>query len=136
MFLAAIVVASKFLQDRTYSNRTWAKISGLSPREIEQLERIFLRTIQYNLYVNEAQWTAWTRELTLQRLHIKLPCMPQESGEVSDQVATKSSAIPSRLHRATSENVLGQAYPFDASLREPQLPARSRQRWARHGTSL
>lgn len=135
MFLAAIVVASKFLQDRTYSNRTWAKISGLTAREIEQLERVFLRTIQYNLYVSEAQWTAWTRELTLQRLHNKLPCMPQ-SVEVPDQVATKSSAICSRLHRATSENVLGQAYQFDASLREPQLPARSRQGWARHGTSL
>jgi len=136
MFLAAIVVASKFLQDRTYSNRTWAKITGLPPREIEQLERVFLHTIQYNLYVDEAQWAAWTRDLSLQRLHTRLPCMSHESDGAYEQALTKSSAIPSRLHRATSENVLGQAYQFDSSLREPQLPPRPRQGWVRHGSSL
>jgi len=136
MFLAAIVVASKFLQDRTYSNRTWAKISGLPPREIEQLERVFLHTIQYDLYVEEAQWNAWTRDLSLQRLHSKLPCMLNESDGAHEQASMKSSVIPSRLHRATSENVLGQAYQFDSSLHDPQLPSRPRQGWARHGSSI
>ncbi|KIK27005.1 hypothetical protein PISMIDRAFT_675324, partial [Pisolithus microcarpus 441] len=33
-FLASLILASKFTQDRCYSNRAWAKLSGLSPREI------------------------------------------------------------------------------------------------------
>ncbi|WFD30285.1 PHO85 cyclin-5 [Malassezia sp. CBS 17886] len=64
MFLAAIVVASKFLQDRTYSNRSWSKISGLPTKEIEQLERVFLHTIKFHLVVDECQWSEWTKDLS------------------------------------------------------------------------
>ena len=31
-FFASLILASKILQDRCYSNRTWAKLSGLPPR--------------------------------------------------------------------------------------------------------
>jgi len=30
-FLAALILASKFIQDKCYSNRAWAKLSGLPP---------------------------------------------------------------------------------------------------------
>ncbi|KAF4598228.1 hypothetical protein EYR38_006624 [Pleurotus pulmonarius] len=33
-FLASLILASKFTQDKCYSNRAWAKLSGLAPREI------------------------------------------------------------------------------------------------------
>ncbi|KAH8118894.1 hypothetical protein DFH11DRAFT_1501759 [Phellopilus nigrolimitatus] len=38
-FLMALILASKFLQDRCYSNRAWAKLSGLPPREVSRCER-------------------------------------------------------------------------------------------------
>ncbi|TEB17658.1 hypothetical protein FA13DRAFT_702152 [Coprinellus micaceus] len=38
-FLAALILASKFTQDKCYSNRAWAKLSGLPPREIGRCER-------------------------------------------------------------------------------------------------
>ncbi|PWN47309.1 hypothetical protein IE53DRAFT_307907, partial [Violaceomyces palustris] len=59
MFLAAIMVSSKFLQDKTYSNRAWAKISGLPIRELGKLERVFLSSIDYRLVVNEGEWQQW-----------------------------------------------------------------------------
>ena len=38
-FLASVILASKFSQDKCYSNRAWAKLSGLPPREIGCCER-------------------------------------------------------------------------------------------------
>jgi hypothetical protein len=32
-FLASLILASKFTQDRCYSNKAWAKLSSLPPRE-------------------------------------------------------------------------------------------------------
>lgn len=52
MFLAALICASKFLQDRTYSNRAWAKISSLPVQEINANEKVFLELLDYNLFVN------------------------------------------------------------------------------------
>lgn len=63
MFLAALICASKFLQDRTYSNRAWAKISSLPVPEINSNEKAFLEVLDYNLYVNADLFRNWTRRL-------------------------------------------------------------------------
>jgi len=60
MFLAAVIVASKYLQDRNYSNRAWAKISGLPVKEINANEFVFLNVAKYDLYVGEALYKRWS----------------------------------------------------------------------------
>lgn len=51
MFLAALIAASKFLQDRNYSNRAWARISGLPVIEINTNERAFLGMMKWDLHL-------------------------------------------------------------------------------------
>lgn len=51
MFLAALILASKYLQDRNYSARAWSKISGLATHEINQNEMAFLLTVNWNLHI-------------------------------------------------------------------------------------
>lgn len=68
MFLASLIVASKYLQDNNYSNNAWSKISGLSLKEINSIERRFLQLIVYNLYVSEEVFNNWTNLLNS---HIK-----------------------------------------------------------------
>lgn len=63
MFLAALICASKFLQDRTYSNRAWAKISSLPVNEINSNEKALLEVLDYNLFVNSDLFRNWTRRL-------------------------------------------------------------------------
>jgi Cyclin len=60
MFLAAVIVASKYLQDRNYSNRAWAKISGLPVKEINANEFVFLKVAKYDLYVGECLYKRWS----------------------------------------------------------------------------
>ncbi|KAL4924736.1 putative G1/S-specific cyclin Pcl5 [Aspergillus undulatus] len=60
MFLAALILASKYLQDRNYSARAWSKISGLPTLEINQNELMFLEAVDWKLHITEATFQRWT----------------------------------------------------------------------------
>ncbi|PYI02982.1 hypothetical protein BO78DRAFT_209128 [Aspergillus sclerotiicarbonarius CBS 121057] len=60
MFLAALILASKYLQDRNYSARAWSKISGLNTLEINQNELMFLEAVNWRLHIPEALFQRWT----------------------------------------------------------------------------
>ncbi|KAJ5101190.1 hypothetical protein N7456_007242 [Penicillium angulare] len=60
MFLAALILASKYLQDRNYSARAWSKISGLNTLEINQNELMFLQAVGWRLHISEATFQRWT----------------------------------------------------------------------------
>lgn len=59
MFLAALILASKYLQDRNYSARAWSKISGLNTLEINQNEMAFLLAVNWNLHITEEVYKRW-----------------------------------------------------------------------------
>ncbi|EFW16345.1 cyclin [Coccidioides posadasii str. Silveira] len=60
MFLSALILASKYLQDRNYSARAWSKISGLSTTEINQNELIFLNAVAWRLHISEPVFQRWS----------------------------------------------------------------------------
>lgn len=59
MFLAALILASKYLQDRNYSARAWSKISGLKVCEINTNEMAFLEAVNWKLHIVDAVWDKW-----------------------------------------------------------------------------
>jgi hypothetical protein len=52
-FLAALLLASKFLQDRSYSNKAWAKLTGLPAREVGRCERALFACLEWRLWVGK-----------------------------------------------------------------------------------
>lgn len=60
MFLAALMLASKFLQDRSYSTRAWGKITGLPAAEINLNELKFLQAVGWNLHVSKDKFERWS----------------------------------------------------------------------------
>ncbi|KZF20924.1 hypothetical protein L228DRAFT_182165 [Xylona heveae TC161] len=60
MFLAALILASKYLQDRNYSARAWSKISGLNTCEINANELSFLKAVNWRLHISEPVFQRWT----------------------------------------------------------------------------
>lgn len=60
MFLAALILASKYLQDRNYSIRAWSKISGLRICEINTNELAFLSAVKWKLHIPEPVFHRWT----------------------------------------------------------------------------
>ena len=59
MFLAALILASKYLQDRNFSTRAWGKISGLRTGEINSNEGAFLKAIDWKLHVPKGVFVKW-----------------------------------------------------------------------------
>ena len=58
-FLASLILASKFMQDKCYSNQAWAKLSGLPPWEIgrcSEFSFMRMRFVQYGVSV----WLMWS----------------------------------------------------------------------------
>ncbi|KAF8428376.1 hypothetical protein EV426DRAFT_705293 [Tirmania nivea] len=60
MFLAALILASKYLQDRNYSARAWSRISGLQIEEININEMAFLDAVHWRLHISETIFQKWT----------------------------------------------------------------------------
>lgn len=60
MFLAALILASKYLQDRNYSAKAWSKMSGLKVCEINSHERTFLSKVNWKLHIPEPLFKRWT----------------------------------------------------------------------------
>src|SRR6478609_4982941 len=60
MFLAALILASKYLPDRNYSARAWSKISGLNTQEINQNEMAFLLAVNWKLHITDDVVQRWT----------------------------------------------------------------------------
>jgi len=66
-FLASLILASKFMQDKCYSNRAWAKLSGLPPREIGRCERALGEALGWRLWVGKPPVAAHTSPPTVKR---------------------------------------------------------------------
>lgn len=60
MFLSALMLASKFLQDRNYSTRAWGKITGLPTSEINMNEIKFLEAVNWKLHVSKERFERWS----------------------------------------------------------------------------
>ncbi|KAK4443263.1 hypothetical protein QBC34DRAFT_311400 [Podospora aff. communis PSN243] len=59
LFTVALMLGNKFLDDNTYTNKTWADVSGISVNEIHVMEVEFLSNMRYSLLVSKEQWGEW-----------------------------------------------------------------------------
>jgi Cyclin len=63
LLTVALMLGNKFLDDNTYTNKTWAEVSGISVTEIHIMEVEFLSNMRYDLYVSELEWKDWKSTL-------------------------------------------------------------------------
>ena len=59
MFLAALIIAFKYLHDKSFSASAWSKISGLKICEVNASERAFLAAVKWNLHISEPVFRRW-----------------------------------------------------------------------------
>ncbi|GAM90600.1 hypothetical protein ANO11243_086450 [Dothideomycetidae sp. 11243] len=63
LLTVALMLGNKFLDDNTYTNKTWAEVSGISVMEVHIMEVEFLSNMKYNLFTSAAQWSTWQNQL-------------------------------------------------------------------------
>jgi len=91
LFTVALMLGNKFLDDNTYTNKTWADVSLISVSEIHIMEVEFLSNMRYSLLVSKEQWEDWL--LRLAQLH--------EFLELAQRSASPSPLlIPSPSHHS------------------------------------
>jgi hypothetical protein len=86
MFLSALILASKYLQDRNYSARAWSKISGLNTLEINQNEMAFLLAVNWELHITETVFNRWS-DIVLKYT----PSLPPSPGSTCPRLAEQSA---------------------------------------------
>lgn len=74
MFLAALISAHKYLQDKTYKNSAWSKVSGLNVQEINHAEKVMLELLDYRLHVKKDIFDQW---MLMLQSHLKVTPTPQ-----------------------------------------------------------
>lgn len=59
MLTCLIFIANKFLDDNTFTNKTWSDVSGMKVHDLNIMEAEFLEALDYNLFVREYDYTVW-----------------------------------------------------------------------------
>lgn len=63
LLTVALMLGNKFLDDNTYTNKTWADVSYLSVSDIHLMEVEFLSNMRYSLLTTEGEWDEWLNKL-------------------------------------------------------------------------
>ncbi|KAG8622785.1 hypothetical protein KVT40_009296 [Elsinoe batatas] len=103
MFLAALILASKYLQDRNYSAKAWSKMSGLKTTEINSNERLFLSAVNWSLHIPENIFKRWTDIV----LRFTAPPSPPSPGACFDSKGLWAQVIPLLTPELDDPRVLG-----------------------------
>lgn len=59
LLTVALMLGNKFLDDNTYTIKTWAEVSGINVAEVHIMEVEFLSNMKYNLFTDVDDWSRW-----------------------------------------------------------------------------
>lgn len=119
----ALMLGNKFLDDNTYTNKTWAEVSGISVTEIHIMEVEFLSNMRYDLYASAEEWSQWKAKLgrfgAFYDKASRLPVAEEGKGTApvtptSQSFSNKLPSPPSTHHSVSpfaNQVSLGQNYP-------------------------
>ncbi|CAO3697667.1 unnamed protein product [Rhizopus stolonifer] len=62
LFTTALILANKFLDDNTFTNKSWSQVSGIPVYELNLMEMEFLSALQYRTYVHHLQFYSWINQ--------------------------------------------------------------------------
>ncbi|KAH7112346.1 hypothetical protein EDB81DRAFT_827631 [Dactylonectria macrodidyma] len=65
MFISALMLGWKYTQEKSYSSKVWARISGLRLKEINSNEAMFLIIIDWRLYIPYETFKRWSDYMCL-----------------------------------------------------------------------
>lgn len=94
VFSVALMLANKFLDDNTFTNKTWAEVTHLPLKEISAMEIEFLGNMNYNLNVDPEDWALWQSRLKVW-LNIHSTVLQQHQQQ---QFTITSTFDPIELH--------------------------------------
>lgn len=62
LFTTALVLANKYLDDNTFTNKTWSEVSSIPVNELNIMEMEFLSALNYTLHLPQDGFYAWVNQ--------------------------------------------------------------------------
>ncbi|EXJ75124.1 uncharacterized protein A1O5_01820 [Cladophialophora psammophila CBS 110553] len=97
----ALMLGNKFLDDNTYTNKTWAEVSGISVTEIHIMEVEFLSNMRYALYASATEWNEWKSKLgrfgAFYQKASQLPLVDESRANGGTPVTPTAQSFPQKL---------------------------------------
>ncbi|EXJ94217.1 hypothetical protein A1O1_02610 [Capronia coronata CBS 617.96] len=124
----ALMLGNKFLDDNTYTNKTWAEVSGISVNEIHIMEVEFLSNMRYALYASAEEWVEWKAKLgrfgAFYDKASRMPSTDEVNGPapVTPTLQSFSHKLPSPPSHHHSMSPFGSAPPASLNGQYPKLP--------------
>jgi hypothetical protein len=66
VFLGALILATKYLQDKSYSMRAWHKVTNIAVKEITCIEKTVLQALDYKMHVPLEHYNNWCAKISAQ----------------------------------------------------------------------
>ena len=63
MFTVSLMLASKFLEDNTFTTKTWSEVSNIPANELALMQREFLIAIDHRLTITNLEYEGWIAQL-------------------------------------------------------------------------
>jgi len=61
----SVIVAIKWNEDDYYSNNFYGKVGGITRRELDFLEVLFIKTIRYRLFIDEDLYSKYCKHIII-----------------------------------------------------------------------
>jgi len=94
--LASLILASKFMQDKSYSNQAWSKIFGLPAKEVTRCKQAMGDTFGWRLWAGKAPVVDTTSSITAPLLPV-----PAAGGRTLSRCQSENATGSSNISRST-----------------------------------
>lgn len=116
MLTTALMLASKFLDDNTFQNRSWAEVSHIAVADLNKHELDWLKDIHWDLHIDSTdpqgfsawlkQWKSWqAKKVEMSMEALKLT--PVDASLRSQQSFRKYMAPPTPVYTPTYDSFYG-----------------------------
>ncbi|KAI0089272.1 hypothetical protein BDY19DRAFT_889688 [Irpex rosettiformis] len=96
LILLGCMLANKWLDDHTFSNKTWHTISNVPIRSLNKLEALALDLFAHDLSIPTDEWCRWLTQLNVYHSSLSSPGFPQP-------ISRPSTSPHNIIHKAIEE---------------------------------
>ncbi|KAG0170665.1 hypothetical protein DFQ30_002180 [Apophysomyces sp. BC1015] len=78
LFTVALMLANKFLDDNTFTNKTWSDVSGMKVTDLNIMEFEFLDVLRFRMFVRKDEYERWKTALVTFRSQVQGSAQAEE----------------------------------------------------------
>ncbi|KAI9256010.1 cyclin-domain-containing protein [Sporodiniella umbellata] len=123
LFTVSLMLANKFLDDNTFTNKTWSEVSGMKVTDLNIMELEFLDVLHFRLDVKKEEYERWRTALYSFRQQLVLVPEIQQKRLAPSQPLSANTFYPSHLFSPSQQKYSVNQGPFArVPLRIPPQP--------------